>query len=115
MDNKERAILVATAAHSDQKYGIYPYVYHLLKVAEIAEELGFEESIIVACILHDVLEDTSLSYHDIRTPFDEEVSDIVYAVTDELGKNRKERHEKTYLKIRDNWKAEAVKACDVNF
>ena len=40
------------------------------------------------------------------------MAEIVYAVTDELGRNRKERKEKTYPKIKANWKATAVKICD---
>lgn len=112
MTNKEKAILVATAAHGDQKYGIYPYIYHLKQVSEIAEALGFEEDIVTAAILHDSLEDTSISYNDLKKEFGEEVAEIVYAVTDELGRNRTERHLKTYPKIYNNWKATAVKICD---
>lgn len=112
MTNKERAILVAEAAHGNQRYGIYPYIYHLKKVAEIAEEFGFDDVIIVACILHDTLEDCALSYSDIQKAFGTEVAEIVYCVTDELGRNRDERHEKTYPKIKNNWKAVAVKVCD---
>lgn len=112
MTNKERAILIAEAAHGSQAYGLYPYIYHLKKVAEIAEDFGFDDLVIVSCILHDALEDTSLSYNDIKKEFGFEVAEIVYAVTDELGRNRNERHNKTYPKIRSNWRAVAVKVCD---
>lgn len=112
MKNKERAILIAEAAHGNQAYGLYPYIYHLKRVAEIAERLGFDEPIVVACILHDTLEDTSLSYNNIKKEFGIEVAEIVFAVTDELGRNRTERHIKTYPKIYTNWKAVAVKLCD---
>ena len=40
------------------------------------------------------------------------VAEIVYAVTDELGRNRKERKEKTYPRIAANKDAIAVKLCD---
>jgi (p)ppGpp synthase/HD superfamily hydrolase len=112
MTNKERALMVAEKAHATQTYDIYPYMYHVRQVVKIAEELGFDESIIVACALHDTLEDTELSYNDIKTAFGLEVAEIVFAVTDELGRNRKERKEKTYPKIRANWKAVIVKICD---
>lgn len=112
MTNKERALLVAEKVHSNQTYDIYPYIYHIKKVVEIAEELGYDENIIIACCLHDTLEDSDLSYNDIKKAFGEEVAEIVYAVTDELGRNRKERKEKTYPKIRANWKAVVVKICD---
>lgn len=112
MNNKERALLVAEKAHASQSYDIYPYIYHVKQVVRIAEELAYDEEIILACTLHDVLEDTELSYNDIKKAFGEEVAEIVYAVTDELGRNRKERKSKTYPKIQANWKATVVKICD---
>ena len=112
MTNEQRALLVAESAHSDQKYGIYPYIYHPMSVAKLAREFGYSESIIIACILHDTLEDTELSYNDIKKAFGEEVAEIVYCVTDELGRDRKERKAKTYPKIRANWKATVVKIVD---
>lgn len=112
MTNLERALLVAEKAHAGQSYNIYPYIFHVKQVVKIAQELGYDESIVVACALHDVLEDTPVSYNDIRKAFGVEVAEIVYAVTDELGRNRKERKENTYPKIRANWKATVVKICD---
>ena len=112
MNTKERAILVAEKVHAGQSYDIYPYIYHIKEVVEIAEKLGYDESIVVACFLHDALEDGNLSYNDIKKSFGEEIAEIVYAVTDELGRNRKERKLKTYPKIKNNWKAAAVKICD---
>lgn len=112
MNNIERALLVAEKAHANQSYDIYPYMYHIRQVMNIAVQLGYDESIVIGCILHDTLEDTDLSYNDIKKGFGEEVAEIVYAVTDEMGRNRKERKEKTYPKIRANWKATVVKICD---
>ena len=112
MTNKERALLVADKAHVNQTYDIYPYGYHIRQVVNIAEELGYDESIIVASVLHDTLEDTELSYNDLKKAFGKEVAEIVYCVTDELGRNRKERKAKTYPKIKSNWKATVVKICD---
>lgn len=112
MTNVERALLVATQAHSNQLYDIYPYIYHPKQVMNIAIRLGYDESIVIGCILHDVMEDGGLSYSDIKKAFGEDVAEIVFAVTDELGRNRKEKKEKTYPKIRNNWKATVVKVCD---
>lgn len=108
----EKAVLFAEKAHKDQKYGNYPYMYHLEQVAKIATDLDYDESIIAACYLHDTLEDTSISYNNLKKEFGEEIAEIVYCVTDEIGRNRKERKFKTYPKIRENWKATVVKICD---
>ena len=112
MNKLERALLVAEKAHANQHYDIYPYMFHIKQVVGVAKELGYDESVLVSCALHDVMEDGDLSYNDIKKGFGEEVAEIVYAVTDELGRNRKERKEKTYLKIKANIKATVVKICD---
>jgi GTP pyrophosphokinase len=70
------------------------------------------EDLMIIALLHDVLEDTSCSYGDIMNEFGERVADIVYDVTDELGKNRMQRHEKTYPKTVKNDEAIIVKLCD---
>lgn len=112
MKIKDKALLVAEKVHMGQTYDIFPYIYHIKEVVRIAEELGYDESIIVSCYLHDSMEDGNLSYNDILQSFGVEVAEIVFAVTDELGRNRLERKTKTYPKIRANWKATVVKICD---
>lgn len=110
--NVLRAKLAAEKAHQGQSYDIYPYMKHIQDVVDVARTLGYDEAVQVACYLHDSMEDGNLSYNDIKTHFGEEVAEIVFAVTDELGRNRKERHEKTYPKIRAIEKAVCVKLCD---
>lgn len=108
----DRAMHVASLAHGNQVYDIYPYIYHIEMVRNILEDVGVTTEVVVAGILHDVLEDSELSFNDIRKAFGENVAEIVYAVTDELGRNRKERKEKTYPKIRNNNDAITVKLAD---
>ena len=108
----ERAFMVARLAHANQTYDIYPYEFHLRETLKVAQSIALSEDIQVACVLHDALEDTPLSFNDIKRAFGENVAEIVYCVTDELGRNRKERKEKTYPKIRGNVDAVLVKLCD---
>ena len=84
-----------------KSYDIYPYIYHIKEVKEIAEGLGYDRSVIIGAILHDTLEDGDLSYNDIKKAFGFIIAEIVFAVTDELGRNRDERKAKTYPKIRE--------------
>lgn len=113
MNRVERAKLVAQRVHANQYYDIYPYMYHIESVVNVAKSIyGDNEDIISGCYLHDSMEDGDLSYNDIKKAFGIQVAEIVYAVTDELGRNRKERKEKTYPKIRADWKATVVKICD---
>lgn len=112
MTNLERALLVAERVHANKVYDIYPYMYHIKSTLGIAQELGYDEQIQIACALHDTTEDGDLSYNAIKKAFGIEVAEIVYCVTDEVGRDRKEKKEKTYPKIRSNWKAVIVKICD---
>ena len=103
----------ASKHHKGQFYGDKPYMYHLKKVSDVALDFGYtDESILMSCLLHDIIEDTEVSYKDVKENFGEEVAEIVYCVTDELGRNRKERKSKTYKKIRNNPKSIVVKLCD---
>ncbi|CAK8718709.1 MAG: bifunctional (p)ppGpp synthetase/guanosine-3',5'-bis(diphosphate) 3'-pyrophosphohydrolase [Candidatus Electrothrix sp. AX5] len=83
--------------HGEQKYGEYPYVVHLDAVAEIVQQYG--ETAVVIAYLHDVVEDTEISFRDVKKEFGSFVADCVAVLTDESGKDRKERKEKTYSKM----------------
>jgi len=103
----------ASKHHKGQWYGDKPYMYHLKKVSDVALDFGYtDESILMSCLLHDIIEDTEVTYKDVKEKFGEEVAEIVYCVTDELGRSRKERKSKTYKKIRNNPKSIVVKLCD---
>jgi guanosine-3',5'-bis(diphosphate) 3'-pyrophosphohydrolase len=103
----------ASKYHNGQWYGDKPYMHHLKKVSDVALDFGYtDESILMSCLLHDIIEDTEVSYKDVKDNFGEEVAEIVYCCTDELGRSRKERKSKTYKKIRNNPKSIVVKLCD---
>lgn len=114
LDIVYRAKRYATKAHADQKYGEeFPYVLHLQAVESVLLRFGiFDEDLRVVAWLHDVLEDTDAEYEDVVTFFGREIADIVAAVTEPKGGNRKWRHEQTYPKIAANYKALIVKLAD---
>jgi GTP diphosphokinase / guanosine-3',5'-bis(diphosphate) 3'-diphosphatase len=72
----------AHAAHRGQarKSG-EPFVYHPLATADILADLRLDSTTIAAALLHDVLEDTSLTKEELETRFGKEVTDIVDGVT----------------------------------
>lgn len=109
---RHRAVLFATEAHKGQRYGEHPYTFHLLETAKVAKKHDLSLEVVMSCWLHDTIEDTTVSYHDIKKGFGDQIAEIVYAVTDESGRNRKERKEKTYPKIQANEQALQVKLCD---
>lgn len=96
-----RAKNFAAVAHAGQTYeDDTPYDFHLQKVVDVLAMFGRTDPVYVcAGYLHDILEDTRKSYRDVNDRFGEDVAELVFAVTNELGRNRKERAEKTYPKI----------------
>lgn len=104
--------------HYYDKY--LPYEFHLRMVVEVCidfkhllnPDLSYAEAI-VACWGHDLIEDTRTSYNDCKDILEERVADIIYAVSNEKGKNRKERaNDKYYQGIRNTPGAVFVKLCD---
>ena len=97
------AIEFAVKAHAGQfrKGSGLPYVFHPLGAAKILIECGCSQEIVVAAILHDTIEDTSVTYEDIRSAFGEEIAGLVREVSaPDMGdswENRK-RHTIEHLK-----------------
>ena len=93
----EEAREFAVRRHGDQKYGDHPYSVHLDAVARISKDYGDTAGTIA--YLHDVVEDTDVTVSEIELKFGKLVADCVAILTDEPGKNRKERKSKTYAKM----------------
>ena len=109
----KEARMVGVKAHSNQSYDeIFPYEKHLDDVIDVLKRFGFSGKYIVAGYLHDSIEDDGISYNDIKKHFGIEVAEMVYCVTDELGRNRKEKKEKTLPKTASNSDAIILKLAD---
>ena len=88
---------------------VYINFRHLL----IGKEKFAYEEIGIACWGHDLIEDTRVSYNDCVKALGEIPASIIYAVSNEKGKNRKERaNDKYYAGIRETPGALFVKLCD---
>ncbi len=102
MSTIEKAKQFAVKAHKDQKYGEFPYSHHLEQVQRnlniYATKIGDAEH--TAAWLHDTLEDTDTTFEQLYSEFGRVVARLVFACTDEPGANRKERHERTYPKLK---------------
>lgn len=104
---------VARVAHTGQMYGDRPFIEHPTHVAALAAISNLPTAVRAAAWLHDVLEDSKVITESmLRAAFPPEVVDLVVAVTNEPGKNRRERHERTHPKTRANSLAVALKLCD---
>lgn len=119
----DRAIEYAKACHQGTNHlydGQDYYILHLKKVVHYANKYAPMylneneiETVVAACLCHDVIEDCRQTYNDVKKAVGERVANIVYAVTNEKGKTRSERANiKYYQGIRNVPFATYVKLCD---
>ena len=122
---------------TNHMYDTYlPYEFHLRMVANVCmcyqhlldgykeyytgdlivnpvQQISLLSACMTACWGHDLIEDCRVSYNDVKDALGQEAADIIYAVTNEKGKNRKERaNDKYYEGIRNTPGAVFVKLCD---
>ena len=84
-DDKEllkKAYNFASDGHLNQKRASgEPYITHPLQVALYLSELSMDLETIIAAILHDLIEDTDITYKNIKKEFGTDVANIVDGVT----------------------------------
>lgn len=78
----QRAYRVAEEAHRGQKrHSGEPYINHCLAVASILADLRVPPEVVAAGLLHDTVEDTSVTLQDIRRDFGPAIAVLVDGVT----------------------------------
>lgn len=121
-DNKRlrRAFEVAVEAHKHQrrKSG-EPYIFHPLAVAKIvASEIGLGTTSIMCALLHDTVEDTEVTFDDLKREFGDEVVKIIDGLT-KIGKIssqtesiQAENYRKILLTLSDDIRVILIKIAD---
>ncbi len=89
----EEAIEIAAQAHDGQfrKGTQTPYITHPYAVGLILMDVGCSESVVIAGILHDTVEDTDLTLDCIRNSFGSIVADIVDGCSENKSLRWRER------------------------
>lgn len=80
MNIKSRAKEFAIKAHEGQRRKSdieKPMIIHPIDVGNILEEYGFDDNVIAAGYLHDVVEDTKYELEDIKKLFGEDIASLV--------------------------------------
>ncbi len=81
----EHAVMKAFEYHGDQmrKFSDELYINHCLRVASLVGDYTEDESLVVAAVLHDIVEDTEVTVGDVYTWFGEKVSKLVEELTND--------------------------------
>ena len=118
----EHAANYASEKHAGQfRRSGEPYLVHLINVAYILATLKCGPKTVAAGFLHDVIEDCGISRDELAEEFDEEIADIVEAVTKIgtlrfKGKDDPEyqaaNHRKIFIAMAKDVRVILVKLCD---
>jgi guanosine-3',5'-bis(diphosphate) 3'-pyrophosphohydrolase len=105
--------------HFPQTYDDQPYIVHPKQVMMVAGAYGIyypefrTDEFMIACLGHDLLEDTPCRIKHLRDfGFPVQSIELISLVTDEPGRTRAEKKARTYPKIRRNRLAVGLKLCD---
>tara|TARA_B100001057_G_scaffold236611_1_gene236893 strand:+ start:150 stop:2351 length:2202 start_codon:yes stop_codon:yes gene_type:complete len=115
------ALIIAYNGHDGQlrKSG-EPYIFHPIEVAKIvAKDIGLDYISVASAILHDVVEDTSITLNDLRNSLGEEITKIVDGLTkiSTLKKNedysvQAENYRKMLLTLHNDIRVILIKTAD---
>jgi GTP diphosphokinase / guanosine-3',5'-bis(diphosphate) 3'-diphosphatase len=90
------ALAFSAHKHRDQRRkgaGAVPYINHPIAVAQVlaAEGAVMDETVLMAAILHDTIEDTETTAGELRARFGDHVTAVVVEVTDDKALRKDER------------------------
>lgn len=106
----DMAIAFARPFHEAKQPGYFDD--HVMAVVREVQKHTSNITVIIAAVFHDLVEDTDCTLAMILEKFGYAVMWFVQCLTDEPGKNRKERKWKTYHKIRRDRFVLLIKLCD---
>jgi len=91
-----KALLFAADAHRNQRRkgaAQEPYVNHLIEVVDLVVQAtdNADMDVVIAALLHDVVEDTPTSYEEVAASFGERVAEIVRENSDDMSLSKAER------------------------
>ena len=89
MTKIENAVLFATKAHAGQlrKGSEKPYILHPMEAMAIVTKYTDDEDVIAAAVLHDTVEDTSVTLERLEKEFSPRVAALVASVTEDKKKD----------------------------
>lgn len=88
----DNAIAFAVKAHSgtERRGKGFPYIVHPMEALEIVATMTSDQELLAAAVLHDTVEDTSVTIDQIRREFGDRIASIVDAESDKGIEGRSE-------------------------
>ncbi len=89
MNTFEKAAHFALTAHEGQirKANPIPFILHPMEVAQIVSTMTHSQEVMAAAVLHDVVEDTSVTLEEVRETFGDRVAWLVEKETENKRHN----------------------------
>ena len=86
-DLLDRAIIFAVKAHhnTERRGKGFPYIVHPMEAVEIVSTITSDQELLAAAALHDTIEDTGITYDELREAFGERVAKLVHEESDQLN------------------------------
>jgi len=106
-----RAVDFAVEWHGNdiRKIRQEPYIGHLLGVASLVIEYGGSEDQAIAAFLHDLLEDSPLTYQTLREVFGAEIADMVQGCTDATSAEKADEKKLPAAERKAKWRERKAK------
>ena len=85
MNIKEKALVFAIQAHMGQvrkSEPDKPMIMHPMGVGQLLEKFGYDDNVVAAGYLHDVVEDTKYTIQDIEREFGKDIADLVMSASE---------------------------------
>ena len=85
MNKIEKAVLFATKVHAGtlRKGTDRPYILHPMEAMSVVKKYTFDEDVLAAAVLHDTVEDTSVTVEQLEKEFGPRVAALVASVSED--------------------------------
>lgn len=119
LDPISLAITKASWWHGEQKrkYTNDPYIVHPVEVMQFLQLFTKDEAVLIAAVLHDVVEDTPATVEEVRAIFGDDVASLVFGMSEPevpAGTNRGQRKEIYRLHLKKQcWRTKMIKFGDI--
>jgi guanosine-3',5'-bis(diphosphate) 3'-pyrophosphohydrolase len=110
------ALMYALEKHASQKRRDgSPYVAHPIRVAESLRSIGgvADPEVVMAALMHDLIEDTDCEYDDLRKRFGTRIADLVAVLSGDMRLPKPERRAEVIERARHGSKeVKAIRLAD---